>query len=62
MFWGKRYNKQERPNISHVKLLAKCVAILGTQPKTIQLINDMFCVPVNRDQIRAKFRAAHNFK
>ena len=49
MFWGKGYNNQERPNISHGKLLATCVAILGAQPNTIQLINEKLRVPVNRD-------------
>ena len=62
MFWGERYNNLERFNISHVKVLATCVAILGTQPKTIRLLNEMLRVPVNRDQIRAKNRAAHNIK
>ena len=49
MFQGERYNNQERPNISHGKVLATCVAILGAQPNTIQLINEMLRVPVNRD-------------
>ena len=62
MFWGKSYNNQERPNISHDKLLAMCVAILGAQPNTIRLINEMLRMPVNRDYIRAKNRAAHNIK
>ena len=62
MFQGKRYNNQECPNISHGKVLATCVAILGAQPKTIRLINEMIRVPVNRDQIRANNRAAHNIK
>ena len=62
MFWGERYNNQERPNISHGKVLEMCVAILGAQPNTIRLINDMLHVPVNRDQIRSKTRAAHNIK
>ena len=62
MFRGERYNNQERLNISHGKLLATCVAILGTQPKTIQLLNEMLRVPINRDQIRAKNRAGHNIK
>ena len=62
MFLGDRYNNQERPNISHGKVLATCVAILGVQPNTIRLINEMLRVPVNRDQIRAKNRAAHNIK
>ena len=60
MFWGKRYNNKKRPNISHGKVLATYVDILGAHPNTIQLINDMLCVPVNRDQIRANNRAAHN--
>ena len=49
MFRGKRYNNQERPNILHGKILATCVAILGAQTNTIQLINEMLRVPVNRD-------------
>ena len=60
MFWGERYNNQERPNISHGKVLEMCVTILCAQPNTIQLINEMLRVPVNRDQIRAKNRAANN--
>ena len=62
MFRGKRYNDQERPNISHGKVLEKCISILVAQPKTIGLINEMFRVPVNRYYIRAKNRVAHNFK
>ena len=62
IFRGGRYNNQERPNILHGKVLATCVAILGAQPNTIRLINEMLCVPVNRDQIRAKNRAARNIK
>ena len=62
MFWGERYNNQERPNISQGKVLTTCIAILGAQLNTIQLINDMLRVPVNRDQIRAKNRAAHDIK
>ena len=62
MFQGKRYNNQEHPNILHGKVLAMCVAILGAQPNTIRLINEMLRVPVNRDQIRAKNRAAGNIK
>ena len=62
MFRGGRYNNQERPNILQGKVLAMCVAILGVQPNTILLINEMLRVPVNRDQIRAKNRAAHNIK
>ena len=48
MFRGKMYNNQERPNISHGKVLATCIAILGVQPNTIQLINEMLRVSVNR--------------
>ena len=62
MFRGESYNNQERPNISHGKVLTKCVAILGAQPNTIRLINEMLCMPVNRDYVRAKNRAAHNIK
>ena len=62
MFRGKSYNNQERPNISHGKVLATCVAILGAQTNTIRLINEMLRVPVNRDLLRAKNRAAHNIK
>ena len=39
MFQGKIYNNQDRPNISHGKLLATCVAILGEQPNTIRSMN-----------------------
>ena len=60
MFWGERYNNLERPNILHGKVLATCVAILGAQPNTIRLLNEMLCMPVTRDYIRAKNRAAHN--
>ena len=49
MFRGERYNNQERPNISHGKVLATCVAILGAQPNTIRLINEMLSMPVKRD-------------
>ena len=49
LFRGERYNNQERPNISHGKVLATCVAILGAQPNAIRLINEMLCMPVNRD-------------
>ena len=49
MFWGKRYNNQERPNILHGKVLATCVAILGAQPNNIRLINEMLRVPLNRN-------------
>ena len=62
MFRVKRYNNQERPNISHGKVWATCVAILGAQPNTIRLINEMLRVILNRDHIRAKNRAAHNIK
>ena len=62
MFRVKRYNNQERPNISHGKVLAACVAILGAQPKTIIIINEMLRVPVNIDQIRSNNREAHNIK
>ena len=60
MFQRKRYNNKERPNISHGKLLVTCIAILGAHPNTIRLINEMLHMPVNRDYIRAKNRAAHN--
>ena len=46
----------------HGKVLATCVAILGAHPNTIRLINEMLCVPVNRDYIRDKNIAAHNIK
>ena len=49
MFWGERYNNQERPNISHGKVLETCVDILGAQPNTILLINKILRMPVNRD-------------
>ena len=49
MFRGKRYNNQERPNISHGKVLETCIAILGAHPNTIRLINEMLRMPVNRD-------------
>ena len=62
MFPGERYNNQERPNISHGKVLATCVSILGAQPKTIRFINEILRVPVNRDLIRAKNRATRNIK
>ena len=61
MFWGERYNNQERLNISHVKVLATCVVILGEQPNTISSINEMLCMSVNRYCISAKNRAAYNF-
>ena len=60
MFQGERYNNQELTNISHGKVLATCVSILGAQPNTVRLINGMLRMPVNRDYIRAKNRAAHN--
>ena len=62
MFRGESYINQECPNISHVKVLATCKAILGAQPNTIRLINEMLRVPVNRDQIWADNRAARNIK
>ena len=62
MFRGKSYNNQERPNISHGKVLATCVDILGAQTNTIRLINEMLRVSINRDYIRANNRAAHNIK
>ena len=62
MFWGGRYNNQERPNISHAKVLATYVDILGAQSNTIRLINEMLRMPVNRDWIRAKNRATNNIK
>ena len=49
MFRGGKYNNHERPNISHGKVLATYVAILGAHSNTIRLINEMLCVPVNRD-------------
>ena len=61
MFQGKRYNNQERPNIPNRKLLSTCVAILGAQQNAIRSINYMLRMSVNRDQIRAKNRAAYNF-
>ena len=61
MFRGERYNNQGRPNILHGKVLAMYVAILGAQPNTIRLINEMLSVPLNRDYIRDKNRVAHNF-
>ena len=62
IFWGKRYNNQESLNTLHRKVLATCIAILGAQPNTILLINEMLRVTVNTYQIRAKNRAAHNIK
>ena len=61
MFRGKRYNNQERPNIPHSKVLAMCVAILGTQTNNIRSINEILLMPVNRDYIRAENRSAYNF-
>ena len=49
MFRGERYNNLERLNISHGKVLATCVALLGAQPNTVRLINEMLCMTVNRD-------------
>ena len=46
MFRGKVYNNQERPNISHGKVLVTCVAILGAQPNIIRSINDMLRMSV----------------
>ena len=60
MFQGKGYNNQERPNISHIKVLATCVAILDAHPNTIRSINEMLRMSVNIDQIRANNRAACN--
>ena len=62
IFRKESYNNQERPNISHGKVLATCVAILGEQTNTIRLINEMLHMPVNIDLIRSKNRAAHNIK
>ena len=45
----------------HDKVLATCVVILGAQPSTIFSINEMLCMSVNRDYIRAKKRGAYNF-
>ena len=42
------YNNQERPNISHGKVLETCVAILGAQPNIIRSINEMMCMYVNK--------------
>ena len=61
MFRGERYNNQERPNLSHSKVLATCVATLGAQLNTMRSINEMLRMSVNRDKIRAKNRAAYNF-
>ena len=60
MFWGEQYNNQERLNISHVKVLEMCVAILGAQTKIVRLINEMLRIPVNTYYIMDKNRAAHN--
>ena len=49
MFWRERYNNQDSSNISQGKVLAMCVDVLVAQPKTIRLMNDMLCMPVNRD-------------
>ena len=61
MFRGERYIDQERPNISHSKVLVTCVAILGVQPNNIRSINEMLCMSVNIDWIRVKNRGAYNF-
>ena len=58
---GKRYNNQERRKVWHNKILKMCVSILGAQPNTIRSINEMLCMSVNIDYIRAKNRAAWNF-
>ena len=60
MFQGERYNSHERTNILHDKVLVTCLAILGAQPNTIFLINEILRMPVNRDYISVKNRAAHN--
>ena len=39
IFWGERYNNQERPNTSHGKVLATYVDILGAETNTIRSIN-----------------------
>ena len=49
MFRGKRYNNQERPNISRSKVLETCIAILGAHPYTVRSINDILCMSVNRN-------------
>ena len=49
MFWLKRYNNQERTNISQSKVLELCVAILGAQTNTISSINEILRMPVNKD-------------
>ena len=49
IFWGESYNNQKRPNISHGKVLATCVAILDAQPNTIRSINEILHMSVNRD-------------
>ena len=48
MFRGERYNNQERPNISHGKVLATEVDILGALPNTIRSINEILRMSVNR--------------
>ena len=62
MFRGGRFINQKHPNISHGKVLETRVATLGAQPNTIRSINKMLRMSVNRDYIRAKNRAAYNFK
>ena len=49
MSWGERYSNKERLNISHGKVLATCVAILGAHPNTIRSINEILRMSVNRD-------------
>ena len=61
MFQGERYDNHEHTNISHGKVLATCVAILGAHPNTLGAINDMLFMSVNRDYIRANNRSACNF-
>ena len=46
IFWGEGNNNQERPNISHGKVLATCVAILGAHPNIINSINKILCMSV----------------
>ena len=49
MFLGEMYNNQERPNISHGKVLPTCVSILGAQPSTIRSINEILHMSVNKN-------------
>ena len=49
LFWGGRYNNQDRPNISQDKLLTTCLAILGAQKNNVRLINEILCMLANRD-------------